>query len=85
MAYFEPSDTLEVRYSIRLEHEHVAVHRDFRVLPFAGTRHALLLTHFGIYVSMPTTIPYDMSCPVGKNYHRHPMDDELGWHEITSE
>ena len=34
---------------------------------------------------MPTTIPYDMSCLVGKNYHRSFVDDELGPHEITSE
>ena len=34
---------------------------------------------------MRTTIPYDMSCLVGKNYHRSFVDDELGPHEITSE
>ncbi len=68
-----------------LEQEHVALHRDFQVLPFAETERALLLTHFGIYESMPTTIPYDMSCPVGKNYHRRLVDDELGPHEITSD
>ena len=34
---------------------------------------------------MPTTIPYGMSYLVGKNYHRRPVVEELGPHEITSE